>query len=79
MGAPVFAAMLTNVLSAAGYRSGIGDIHPYLYSAPAGAFRDITTGSNGAYAAAHRLRHGHRAAAPRCGTPSGNSSPAGLA
>ncbi|MGZ4664128.1 MAG: S53 family peptidase, partial [Frankiaceae bacterium] len=51
VGAPVFAAMLTNVLSAAGYRSGIGDIHPYLYSAPASAFRDITTGSNGTYAA----------------------------
>jgi hypothetical protein len=51
VGAPVFAAMLTNVLSAAGYRSGIGDIHPYLYSAPAGAFRDITTGSNGSFSA----------------------------
>jgi kumamolisin len=51
VGAPVFAAMLTNVLSAAGYQSGIGDIHPSLYSAPAGAFRDITTGSNGAYTA----------------------------
>lgn len=51
VGAPVFAAMLTNVLSAAGYRSGIGDIHPYLYAAPSGAFRDVTTGFNGKYSA----------------------------
>jgi len=54
-GAPTQAAMLTDSLDAAGWASGIGDVHPALYAAAAsqgsGTFTDITSGTNGAYAA----------------------------
>lgn len=51
LAAPETAALFTNVLAAHGLTSGIGDIHQGLYNAYAanvGAFRDITTGTNGA-------------------------------
>ncbi len=50
LAAPVSAALFTTMLAAHGVTSGVGDIHGALYSAYAahnGAFRDVTTGSNG--------------------------------
>lgn len=52
LASPLAAATFTNVLSSSGTDFGIGDIHRNLYAAPATAFRDITVGTNGAYAAA---------------------------
>jgi len=51
LASPIAAAGFTATLATAGFDGGVGDIHAALYSAPAGAFRDVTTGSNG-YAAA---------------------------
>ena len=45
-GAPMWAGQLASALSTGGLSSGIGDIHAALYAAP-GAFRDITSGTNG--------------------------------
>lgn len=50
LAAPESAALFTNALAAHGATSGIGDIHQGLYNAYAaktGAFRDITSGTNG--------------------------------
>jgi kumamolisin len=46
--APLWAALVTRLAQAAGRRLGL--VQPMLYSMHRG-FRDITTGSNGAYAA----------------------------
>jgi hypothetical protein len=44
---PLMAAMFTNTLAQAGFTTGIGDIHTYLYqNPPAGSFADITTGGD---------------------------------
>jgi hypothetical protein len=55
LAAPLNAAMLTDELIRAGRRDGLGDIHPALYEARAltgpSGYVDITTGSNGGYAA----------------------------
>ncbi|HWA65178.1 MAG TPA: hypothetical protein VG899_02260 [Mycobacteriales bacterium] len=59
LAAPVAAALFTNMLSAHGATSGVGDIHSALYSAYAGkpaTFRDVTSGSNGAQSDADRAR-----------------------
>ena len=48
LAAPLSAGMLTALLARNGYARGLGHIHDELYSAPAAAFRDITSGSNGA-------------------------------
>ena len=53
-GSPTQAALLADSLASAGWSSGIGDVHPALYSAAAAdstAFTDITAGSNGAFSA----------------------------
>lgn len=50
LAAPLSAAVFTNALAAYGAATGVGDIHDFLYLAYAaddGAFRDITSGSNG--------------------------------
>lgn len=49
---PLAAAALAAILAQHGQTTGRGDIHPLLYSAPSGAFTDITSGSNGAFSAA---------------------------
>ncbi|MGI8753250.1 MAG: S53 family peptidase [Acidimicrobiales bacterium] len=46
--APLWAALVARLNQALGRK--VGDLHPALYGAP-GAFRDITSGSNGAYQA----------------------------
>src|SRR5581483_11088083 len=49
---PVSAALFTNALAAHHVTAGVGDIHPALYDASladGGAFRDVTSGSNGAF------------------------------
>jgi hypothetical protein len=46
---PLAAGTFADLLATQGFDSGIGDILPNLYSAPASDFRDITTGQNGAY------------------------------
>jgi len=54
-GSPTQAALLADSLASAGWSDGIGDVHPALYSAAGAdntAFTDITSGNNGAYAAA---------------------------
>jgi hypothetical protein len=55
LGAPTQAALLTGSLASAGWTTGgVGDLHPALYGAAAAdptSFADITSGSNGAYAA----------------------------
>jgi hypothetical protein len=51
LASPAAAALFTDMLGAHGAAAGVGDIHDALYSAYAahgGAFRDITTGRNGA-------------------------------
>jgi hypothetical protein len=53
LASPISAALFTNALAAAGRHSGVGDIHAALYTAhrkDARAFRDVTSGSNGASA-----------------------------
>lgn len=51
-GAPVQAGLLASGLSGLGPSTpGLGDIHAALYGAPASAFRDVTTGDNGHFAA----------------------------
>jgi kumamolisin len=53
LAAPISAALLTTELASRGLTNGgVGDIHTALYSAPSTSFRDITAGTNGAYAAA---------------------------
>jgi len=49
--APAQAGLLVSMLSGYARTTGIGDIHPALYTHP-GAFRDVTTGANGTYPAA---------------------------
>jgi len=49
--APAQTGLLVSMLSAYARTTGIGDIHPALYTHP-GAFRDVTTGANGTYPAA---------------------------
>ncbi len=49
--APAQAGLLVSMLSAYARTTGIGDIHPALYTHPS-AFRDVTTGANGTYPAA---------------------------
>jgi len=48
--APAQAGLLVSMLSGYARTTGIGDIHPALYTHP-GAFRDVTTGANGTYPA----------------------------
>jgi hypothetical protein len=51
LAAPVSASLFTDALAAHSATHGVGDIHPALYGSSAmssGAFRDITSGSNGA-------------------------------
>ena len=50
LAAPLWAGFTAAALSAAGRTTGLGNILPTLYANPS-AFRDITVGSNGAYAA----------------------------
>ncbi|TIC78929.1 S53 family peptidase [Nocardioides sp. GY 10127] len=61
LASPLSAAQLVTTLGAAGFTAGVGDLHPALYSAyaktrrkattsSAKAFRDVTSGSNGAAA-----------------------------
>ena len=47
---PAQTGLLVSMLSAYARTTGIGDIHPALYTHP-GAFRDITSGANGTYPA----------------------------
>jgi kumamolisin len=50
LASPLSAALFTNTLAASGATAGIGDIHAKLYAAYAakdGAFRDVTSGTNG--------------------------------
>jgi len=49
--APAQTGLLVSMLSGYARTTGIGDIHPALYTHP-GAFRDVTTGANGTYPAA---------------------------
>ncbi len=49
-GAPMWAGHLASALSTDGRTRGLGDIHAALYAAP-GAFRDVTSGSNGFFRA----------------------------
>jgi len=49
--APAQAGLLVSMLSGYARTTGIGDIHPALYTHP-GVFRDVTTGANGTYPAA---------------------------
>ncbi len=49
--APAQTGLLVSMLSAYARTTGIGDIHPALYTHP-GAFRDVTAGANGTYPAA---------------------------
>ncbi|WP_250279748.1 S8 family serine peptidase [Frankia sp. Cppng1_Ct_nod] len=52
LAAPVAAGMLAAVWASRGQTGGgYGDIHDQVYGAPPSAFRDITTGGNGAYRA----------------------------
>src|SRR5207237_5567119 len=52
LSAPMSAALMVSELGARGFTTGgFGDIHSILYSVPAGAFRDITTGDNGGHPA----------------------------
>ncbi|MFJ3384850.1 MULTISPECIES: hypothetical protein [unclassified Curtobacterium] len=51
LASPVVAGQLAAALSARGCASGVGDLHQTLYANP-GAFRDVTSGTNGTYAAA---------------------------
>ncbi len=48
--APAQTGLLVSMLSAYARSTGIGDIHPALYTHP-GAFRDVTDGANGTYPA----------------------------
>lgn len=50
LASPLWAGFLAGALSSAGRTTGLGNILPTLYANPA-AFRDITAGNNGAYAA----------------------------
>jgi kumamolisin len=44
---PLMAAMFTNTLAQAGFTTGIGDIHTYLYqNPPTGSFADVTFGGD---------------------------------
>jgi len=49
--APAQTGLLVSMLSGYARTTGIGDIHPALYTHPS-AFRDVTTGANGTYPAA---------------------------
>jgi len=49
--APAQAGLLVSMLSGYARTTGIGDIHPALYTHPS-AFRDVTNGANGTYPAA---------------------------
>jgi len=51
LASPLAAATFTDMLASHGVTGGVGDIHFGLYGAPANAFRDITVGDNGFYAA----------------------------
>lgn len=51
LASPVVAGQLAAALGSRGCTTGVGDLHQTLYGNP-GAFRDVTTGSNGLYAAA---------------------------
>ncbi|HEX7354920.1 MAG TPA: S53 family peptidase [Mycobacteriales bacterium] len=48
---PLAASAMAAVLAARGATAGLGDIHTLLYQAPATAFMDVTSGSNGAFSA----------------------------
>lgn len=48
MAAPTQAALLVGAEQADHLTVGVGDLHAALYGAPASAFRDVTSGSNGA-------------------------------
>jgi subtilase family serine protease len=53
LASPISAALFTNALAAANRHTGIGNIHAALYTAhrkDPRAFRDVTSGSNGAAA-----------------------------
>jgi hypothetical protein len=62
LSSPEAASLFTNMLARHGVTSGVGDIHPALYSAYAahnGAFRDVTSGRTGAQPDIDRhARHG---------------------
>lgn len=47
LASPLAAGTFAATLAAHGFDGGVGDIHDALYSAPAGDFRDITSGTNG--------------------------------
>ncbi len=51
LASPLAAATYADLLGSRGFSSGLGDIHDALYSAPAAAFRDVTTGTNGHFTA----------------------------
>ena len=52
LSAPMSTALMVSELGSRGVTTGgVGDIHQILYSAVAGSFRDITSGSNGGYQA----------------------------
>ncbi len=51
LSAPLAAATYTDLLGSKGLSHGLGNISAGLYSASATAFRDVTAGTNGAYAA----------------------------
>jgi hypothetical protein len=51
LASPVVAGQFAAALSARGCAAGVGDVHGVLYANP-GAFRDVTTGSNGTWNAA---------------------------
>ena len=51
LAAPLTAALFTNSLADHGWTSGIGNVLPNLYAAPASSFTDITSGNNGHYVA----------------------------
>lgn len=68
LAAPLSAAGFTNLLAGGGFNNGIGDIHPLLYQrAPARAFRDITTGVIGPFAAAAGFDRATGLGAPQWG------------
>lgn len=50
LASPVVAGQLAAALSARGCTTGIGDLHQTVYANP-GAFRDVTSGTNGRYSA----------------------------
>jgi len=67
LASPLFAGLLAGALSEADRTTGVGDVHAALYSAPADAFQDVVSGSNGSFSAAAGYDEVTGLGAPRFG------------